>query len=45
MRAVRVHTGEYGDAPDVVEPWQSVPTASEAIKLLLNESDKITENR
>jgi putative hydrolase of the HAD superfamily len=44
MRAIRVHTGEYGDAPDVVEPWQSVPTASEAIKLLLNESHKTSDS-
>jgi putative hydrolase of the HAD superfamily len=38
MRAIRVHTGEYGDVGDDsidVQPWRSVPTIADAADLLL----------
>ena len=35
IRAVRVHTGEYAEAPDTIAPWFSTPGFAEAARLLL----------
>ncbi len=37
MRAIRVHTGEHAEAPDVVAPWRDVADAAAALELLAGE--------
>jgi putative hydrolase of the HAD superfamily len=34
LRAIRVRTGEYGDYPDDLPPWQVAPDVVEAIEML-----------